>query len=501
MKKYVDIPQYTTLKNIQKNSFTFSATQYKTFNIKNNNKLKVKDFLYRDLIRDDLGVEVGSESYIDNSDYYFMKTAALQEDTNLIDINRESMQPIIPKKFIKMDLKKGDILISKDSNVGEVAILEKDYPNIMLCGGIYKLPIKEHKYYFLAFAKNEIFKQQIDFLVPRGSTIRHGKTKFLECYIPIPNSNKDKIMNYVELLMQAIIDKEIIIREKHKKILEKIEKELENNQLDNEFKYEQPTIKNIIRHHRLDTSLYSEEFERNNFIIKNYKYGYISLTERGYKGIRGTSLENNFIKSRIDSDEYIDGFYELIIPTNISEFGYVKKSSYIGTPVKLKTIKKGDIIFGGEGFGKGRTFVVCEDVNNIATNYHGIRIVNDNNDIIDSIFIRCFLAYWREKGMIDRIGVGGSGGHCAPSYFHLIVTPKFPEEIKKEIVKLYHNNIKYENNNVNENNFLEIDHKYNLNAGIYELDKNIKTIKKRLNNVIEKIANDEDILIDFNIIE
>lgn len=501
MKKYVDIPQYTTLKNIQKNSFTFSATQYKTFNIKNNNKLKVKDFLYRDLIRDDLGVEVGSESYIDNSDYYFMKTAALQEDTNLIDINRESMQPIIPKKFIKMDLKKGDILISKDSNVGEVAILEKDYPNIMLCGGIYKLPIKEHKYYFLAFAKNEIFKQQIDFLVPRGSTIRHGKTKFLECYIPIPNSNKDKIMNYVELLMQAIMDKEIIIREKHKKILEKIEKELENNQLDNEFKYEQPTIKNIIRHHRLDTSLYSEEFERNNFIIKNYKYGYISLTERGYKGIRGTSLENNFIKSRIDSDEYIDGFYELIIPTNISEFGYVKKSSYIGTPVKLKTIKKGDIIFGGEGFGKGRTFVVCEDVNNIATNYHGIRIVNDNNDIIDSIFIRCFLAYWREKGMIDRIGVGGSGGHCAPSYFHLIVTPKFPEEIKKEIVKLYHNNIKYENNNVNENNFLEIDHKYNLNAGIYELDKNIKTIKKRLNNVIEKIANDEDILIDFNIIE
>lgn len=500
MKNYVDIPQYTTLKNIQKNSFTFSATQYKTFNIKNNNKLKVKDFLYRDLIRDDLGVEVGRESYIDNSDYYFMKTAALQEDTNLIDINRESMQPIIPKKFIKMDLKKGDILISKDSNVGEVAILEKDYPNIMLCGGIYKLPIKEHKYYFLAFAKNEIFKQQIDFLVPRGSTIRHGKTKFLECYIPIPNSNKDKIMNYVELLMQAIIDKEIIIREKHKKILEKIEKELENNQLDNEFKYEQPTIKNIIRHQRLDTSLYSEEFERNNFIIKNYKYGYISLTERGYKGIRGTSLENNFIKSRIDSDEYIDGFYELIIPTNISEFGYVKKSSYIGTPVKLKTIKKGDIIFGGEGFGKGRTFVVCEDVNNIATNYHGIRIVNDNNDIIDSIFIRCFLAYWREKGMIDRIGVGGSGGHCAPSYFHLIVTPKFPEGIKKEIVKLYHNNIKYENNNVNENNFLEIDHKYNLNAGIYELDKNIKTIKKRLNNVIGKIANDEDILIDFNII-
>lgn len=497
MKKYIDVPQYTTLNNIQENSFTFSATQYKTFNIKNKNKLKVKDFLSRDLIRKDLGIEIGSESYVDHSDYYFMKTAALQEDSNLIDINKESMQPIIPKNFVKMELKKGDVLISKDSNVGEIAILEKDYPNIMLCGGIYRLPIKEHKYYLLAFMKNDIFRQQIDFLVPRGSTIRHGKTKFLECFIPIPNYNKEETIKYVELLMQAIIDKEIIIREKHKKILEEIEKELKNNQLDNTFKYESPKINNIIKHQRLDTSLYSKEFEYNNFIVKNYKYGYVSLTDRGYRGIRGTSLENNFIKSRIDSDEYIEGFYELIIPTNISEFGYVKKSSYIGTPVELKTIKKGDIIFGGEGFGKGRTFVVCEDVKNIATNYHGIRIINANNDIIDSIFIRCFLAYWREKGMIDRIGVGGSGGHCAPSYFHLIVTPKFPDNEKNNIVKLYYNNIKYNSDDLNLSNFLENDHKYNLNAGIYELDRSIKKMKKQLNKVIEKIANDEEVLIDF----
>ncbi len=497
MKKYIDVPQYTTLNNIQENAFTFSATQYKTFNIKNKNKLKVKDFLSRDLIRKDLGIGIGSESYVDNSDYYFMKTAALQEDSNLIDINKESMQPIIPKNFVKMELKKGDVLISKDSNVGEIAILEKDYPNIMLCGGIYRLPIKEHKYYLLAFMKNDIFRQQIDFLVPRGSTIRHGKTKFLECFIPIPNYNKEETIKYVELLMQAIIDKETIIREKHKKILEEIEKELKNNQLDNTFKYESPKINNIIKHQRLDTSLYSKEFEYNNFIVKNYKYGYVSLTDRGYRGIRGTSLENNFIKSRIDSDEYIEGFYELIIPTNISEFGYVKKSSYIGTPVELKTIKKGDIIFGGEGFGKGRTFVVCEDVKNIATNYHGIRIINANNDIIDSIFIRCFLAYWREKGMIDRIGVGGSGGHCAPSYFHLIVTPKFPDNEKNNIVKLYYNNIKYNSDDLNLSNFLENDHKYNLNAGIYELDRSIKKMKKQLNKVIEKIANDEEVLIDF----
>lgn len=35
-----------------------------------------------------------------------------------------------------MNLKEGDIIISKDSNIGEIVILDKDYPNYMLC----KLP-------------------------------------------------------------------------------------------------------------------------------------------------------------------------------------------------------------------------------------------------------------------------------------------------------------------------------------------------------------------------
>lgn len=96
------------------------------------------------------------------------------------------------------------MLISKDSNVGEIAILDKDYPNTMLCGGIYKLPVIKNKYYLLAFIKSELFRQQIDFLVPRGSTIRHGKTKFLDCLIPMPNKNRKETILYIELLMQAI---------------------------------------------------------------------------------------------------------------------------------------------------------------------------------------------------------------------------------------------------------------------------------------------------------
>ena len=77
----------------------------------------------------------------------------------------------------------------------------------MLSGALYKLPIKEEtKYYLLAFIKHPIFREQLDFMVPKGSTIRHAKTLFLDCKIPIPNTDKENIMKYVSVLTQSIIN-------------------------------------------------------------------------------------------------------------------------------------------------------------------------------------------------------------------------------------------------------------------------------------------------------
>ena len=167
----------------------------------------------------------------------------------------------------------------------------------------------------------------------------------------------------------------------------------------------------------------------------------------------------------------------------------------------MKTISQGDIIFGGEGFGKGRTFVVCEEVSNIATNYHGIRIINKNKNLTQSIFVRCFLAYLRSKGIIDFIGVGGSGGHCAPSYFHLIEIPLFQDNKQKEIAKLYHNaDTSYNTKKCTLENFIKIDNAYNVNAGIYELGKTVNKLKAKLNQAIDDIVNDrkDNLSFDFS---
>ena len=499
MNRYVKSPDVITFQDCVNKNYNLSASLFTKLIMKNTNCLKVSDFLTKKLSIKDLGSEIGSTSYIDKSTYFFMRTKALQKNSFIPEITSESVLPMKPKDFIKMNLKKGDLIISKDSNIGEAAILEKDYPDFMLSGAIYKLPVKEElRYYLFAMIKHDIFREQLDSIVPKGATIRHAKTLFLDCLIPLPNENKGDVIKYISELTQAIIEKETLIKSRHEQILKKIEEELKNNQKENEFKYSLPTFSEVMETGRLDTGIYGEYFKETNFLVTNYKYGSKDLLSKGFTYARGSSLEINALKTRIDSDVLRKGFYELVIPTNISQYGFVEKSFYIGTPAKLKEVQKGDIIFGGEGFGKGRTYVVIENTTNVVTNYHGIRIINQNQNLAESIFVRCFLAYWREKGMIDCIGVGGSGGHCAPMYFPLIEIPNFPENKQKEIVKLYYNpNVTYNSSNFTLENFLSNDSIFNQAAGIYELDKSAKYLKKLLNEAIDNIVNDRKVEFKF----
>ncbi|MDY3113827.1 MAG: restriction endonuclease subunit S, partial [Helicobacter sp.] len=413
------------------NGCGFSSNAYKRLLIKNKNCKDLRELLDRALMRSDLGCEVGSFSYIQDSPFKFMRSKALQEHSLLPQITSESTLSIMPQNFINMDLKKGDVIISKDSNIGEVAILEKDYPNTMLSSAMYKLPLSKNKFYILSFMKHRLFKEQLDFIVPKGATIRHAKQLFLNCKIPFPNHNKEKTIFFIESLTKSIIKKEALIKQRHNEILTLIETELKNNQKDKKFIYNYPTFKELQEKNRLDAGLYSKEFKEWNFIVKNYKYGSKNLIDRGFTYARGTSLEKNFIGNRLDSDIFKKGYYELLIPTNITQFGTISKTTFIGTKAQLKTIKKGDIIFGSEA-----TFVSCviiDDSHNIATNYHGVRLINTNNDFIESIFIRCFLEFWRVKRIFNFISVGGQGGHCAPSYFRLIETPLFPLNLQEKI--------------------------------------------------------------------
>lgn len=300
--QYIGIPTEIDFDTVKNNQFSLSPSQYKTLLMKNKNYLCVRDFLARKLTRKDLGTEVGSLSYIEKSPNFFIRTKALQEHSFIPQMTKESTLPVLPKMFIQTNLKKGDFLISKDSNIGESVILDQDYNSYMLSGALYRLPIKRWKYYLFAMVKHKIFREQLDCMVPRGATIRHAKTKFLDVKIPLPNDDRENIIKFVEVLTESAINKETEIRRKHDLIHELIDKELKENQKADRFAYDYPCFDEVQKNGRLDTSLYLEDFKRKNFFVTNYVHGRENLIERGFSCNRGTSLEKNFIKTRIDSE-------------------------------------------------------------------------------------------------------------------------------------------------------------------------------------------------------
>ena len=69
--KYIKTPSSISYKDIGNVDYTLSASQYKHLSMLNTNTLTVRDFLSRPLQRKDLGVEVGSLNYINQSTHSF----------------------------------------------------------------------------------------------------------------------------------------------------------------------------------------------------------------------------------------------------------------------------------------------------------------------------------------------------------------------------------------------------------------------------------------------
>lgn len=491
---YIKTPTTISFSNIVEKGYTLSSSQYMDLVMSNKNFLYVKDFLSRPLQRKDLGFEVGSSNYIRKSTHYFLRTKALQQYSFLPEITSETALPIMPNCFVSMNLKKGDLIISKDSNIGEIVILDRDYTNYMLSGALYKLPVIDKKFYLLAFIKHNIFREQLNFMVPKGATIRHAKTMFLDCKIPIPTTNVDKTIKFVELLTQAIINKEQLIKKRYDKILQLIEQELLNNQNSEEFKFELPSINEVENAGRLDTNLYREQFKKIVFQIENYTKGFQTIQELGFSLSRGQNLQVSNIGDSVYSKKKYNNFYTLMLPKFLSKYGTVERVEYLGNPNPLKTLRKGDLIFGAEGFEKGRSIVIIEEQDKVITNIHGITIQQEEHNVNKAIFVKCCLDYFRSKGLIDLYAVGGNGGSLAQKYWDIIPFPVFDQIKQDEITILYHNPVcNYQTGNFTLDNFLEQDNAFNETAGIYELDKTAKQLKSTLDQAIDNIANDKKV--------
>lgn len=486
------IQDTVSYKEVLNNCCSLSPIMYKKIQIKNQKVKTIKELLVEGN-EYQKGNEPGRQWYVKKSDKYLLRTKALQDFSYLIYPKGDCIIPINPKKYTGLKLKKGDILLSKDSNIGEVAIVcGKECENKDFSSGIVKLNIKEEydNYYIYAFLKHNSFKEQLNALCPKGATIKHAGERWMQCRIPFPNqANAKDIIKWISDCVQLIMDMERIIADKAQKIFDIINLTLISNQMDEKYVYEYPKLSKVRKEGRLDAAIYCKEYEEGIRLVEAYNGGYWTPREYGFSVIPGPSLEIKLLKTRIDSDMYQKGFYQLLLPTNLSEYGTINKIQYLGTKKRLPLLKKGDVLFGEAGFQKGRSTVIVEEIENCTTNAHGLYARREDGDLKKSIFFRSIFDWYRRMNLIDLMAVGGSGGHFSPEYFEYIKIPKFDEPLIDEIVSLYHTP------NITDYDMKSKDYS---KWGIMQLDKMVKKLKGKLAIILDKVINDEQVEVEEN---
>ncbi len=489
--KYIGVPTSITYSECCEHDYEFAPSKYSRF-FPNDEQLFVP--------LSSLCKESKNRIPFDKRQMYLYTEIGDIEVSNGTISKKNYLGADMPTKNPK-ECKKGDILISTvrtyRKGIGYVRDDNNNYccsPAILIIREVSAPITKE---YLLAVLRSDFFKEQILGLQTRGMYPRLDSDAIDKVYIPVPQN--ESLIRFISVLSIACQNKFYLIKQRHEQILSLIEKELENNQLQNCFNYSLPRINDIIEYSRMDTNLYSYDFKKKIFKILNYKEGYKDIDQLGFKLSRGQNLQISNIGKSIYSRECHPNFYTLVLPKFLSEYGTVNEVNYLGNKNSLKILKKGDLIFGAEGFEKGRSIVVIEEQSKTITNIHGITLQQDVHDLSKAIFVKCFLDYLRDKGLIDLFAVGGNGGSLAQRYWPYIPFPNFPKEKQQEIIDLYHNPQKYDydTNSFTLDNFLDKDIDYNSKAGIYELDKTARYLQGLLEKAIDSIVKKKGVAIKF----
>ncbi len=477
----------TTFKSIKGKDCLLSSSLHKQTNVANNNHLSLKSLLSRELSRSDLGKEVGSINYVSGSNFFFIKTKALQTFSFLPILNSESTESIMPQSFVEYNLKAGDVILSKDSNIGEIVILDKDYPHYMLSGALYKLPLNEFdKFYILAFIKHRYFREQLNRLVPKGATLRHAGTKFLDCNIPFPLKNKEAIINHISNVTKKIIEIEIEIKKRDSEINDIIETELvENQKPDSNYSFSHATYRQLSTGNRLDTGVYSNTFQQITHLLTNYKLGVFYID--------AAKLRSGSTPKIRDISDYRDDGIRWITPTNCSDWGFIQTHEKISTPTQNNLGEDAVLLInrtsrGGKGEYVGIGTFYDYDAYGEGHHNQGIyRITGYNKELL--VFITTFMNTKMMRKYCSALSVGSKMKEIKSEQFLSIPIPTFGQKVIKQVYKLFYT----ENFDRNIDAILSLKHS---NIGLFHLSIAENILTKYLDSVLDMIINN----IEFNVI-
>lgn len=457
------------------------------------NLINVKDHMVlRDMVFHQIGDSFLSTDFIHEdicNKFRFIKTGNLFEHRMLVDYtSTEYCKPVGTDI-----LQDGDILIAKDGNgvgLGEVSIYFKDenYEQDYICGEILQIRVKPEydKWFLLAMLKSSYFKEYLDVATPGGSTLRHSKLLSLDFKVPY-SKQKEFEMNYISLLMQNLVDKEIQLNKKRNKIDSIISKELhEGCDWKKISKYQLPKITKIKDEVRTDTGIYSEEYVKLEQMIKNYKNSFYYLENSKVSPGRTP-------KDYIYTNEKRNGTSLWITPKNINSLELSYKT-YIYTRSNTK-VKDYDIILSGIRY-LGYGFFVDKD-STVYCNQNTL-IVSQSKDKNEQIFLLAFFTSTIGKELQFSWRVDGLVPIIYKDDLVKIPIPNFVQEKRSEITELYYNEINFSSKDISEASYLVEAKNRNESIGVYQLNLEILALKQHIHSIVDSFIRNQPIRITWH---
>ncbi len=483
-----------TLKDILENDCSLSASMYQRNDFNYSFYKKLSEFI----LELQKGYEPGSKFYSENKDYKFIRTSNIEDSSFLF--KDTFCVGIADKVFKYHNLKKEQILMVKDATLGKVAILDKDYPNYMLCGGIHSLTC-EFPYYVFAILQHPLFKINFEKNIPRGSTFSHAGERYLDFDIPLPINNDKEVILFIENLMESAILKEILIKERFYEINKIISNELNFKDFKTVNNQEFPRINEISEKNKLYAGFHSKKSKFIKNLIKSYKGGYFFIEESKIKS--GFTPSNNKKVGPLDDNSLK---YMWIAPTNINEIGLINIISSIEFDYKKNNLHNNACLLinrtskkvNGES-GKFVGISTFYDYDTFREGQHNQGIYRiEGYDDIDLIMFVVLLNHPIYREFFGEISLGSKMKEIKIDDLISIPFPNFHNSLKEQISQLYYSRKNYNFENLNNRNFLQFDKQWCEEAGLYDLYTVLLKQKIYINSLIEQIYNGENVDIDYN---
>lgn len=483
MKSYIIKPKSVRKGEMLEREYSFSGFSYRFVKCKNKNYFHLgSDEILEKNVK---GFEPGSKEYVGFSDNYFIRISEMDNLNFTFTTSKDTkkIRPVESSNKSKV-IHQSDICYQTASNVGNACIYdgEKAFYN----SHIRKLAFKKNKYYVFAILKSAFGKEQVDVSGSIKGVDNFREEYLLNTKIPFPttknHSNPEKVENLVCFIVQNIIDKEEQIKLKNRKIDELIEKELKDNQKTGIFSYSYPRISEIKEETRLDTGLYEKEFKEIDFLIRNYDKSYGFIDEREIQG-------GNTPKQRIF------GMGNLwLTPTDckkgiLTNKSLIKSQKYNLNDDYLVIVNRSNV---------AETVLFRKDLLKIGQHNQGMyRVKIEKQNYSHFLFI---LTWFNSSIFQKYIGDVATGATFKEIRVDDISKkspiPKFPESKQQEIAKLYYNSLE-KNKDLNLENYLDKEKIRNQEAGIFQLNMEIFSLREQLENLVHKIVMEEKIEIEF----